>query len=90
MKHTFKEWFAATRYWSFPVSAMPVVVFTAFLAWRGFEINWICAVLALLGMMVFHAAGNVLSDWWDFRKGVDNEQAYAIPNLVFHQFEKEE
>ncbi len=90
MKHTFKDWFVATRFWSFPVSAMPVVASTAFLAWKGYEINWLCAVLALLGMVVFHAAGNVLSDWWDYRKGVDNERAYAVPNLVFHHFEPSE
>lgn len=87
MKHTAKEWFGATRYWSFPVSAMPVVATTVFLAWKCYEIDWWCAVLALIGNVVFHAAGNLLSDWWDYRKGVDNEEAYAIPNLVFHQFE---
>ena len=26
MKHTFKDWFLATRPWSFPASAMPVLV----------------------------------------------------------------
>lgn len=87
MKHTVKEWFGATRFWSFPVSAMPVVAAVAFLAWKGYDINWLCAVLALVGNVVFHAAGNLLSDWWDYRKGVDNEQAYAVPNLVFHHFE---
>lgn len=90
MKHTAKEWLGATRFWSFPVSAMPVVATTAFLAWKGSDINWLCAALALVGNVVFHAAGNLLSDWWDYRKGVDNEEAYAVPNLVFHQFEPKE
>lgn len=87
MKHSIKDWFVATRFWSFPVSAMPVVVTVAFLLWKGYDVRWVCAVLALVGNVVFHAAGNVLSDWWDFRKGVDNEKAYAIPQLVFHHFE---
>ena len=87
MRHTPKEWFTATRFWSFPVSAMPVVAATAFLLWKGYDIRWTCALLALVGNVMFHAAGNVLSDWWDYRKGVDNEKAYAIPQLVFHQFE---
>lgn len=90
MKHTFKEWFGATRFWSFPVSAMPVVVTIVYLAWKGCQINWPLALLALVGNMIFHAAGNVLSDWWDYRTGVDNEEAYAVPNLVFHHFEPEE
>lgn len=69
---------------------MPVVASCAFLAWKGYDIRWICAVLALVGNVLFHAAGNVLSDWWDYRKGVDNEEAYAVPNLVFHKFEPDE
>ncbi|MBQ0096948.1 MAG: prenyltransferase [Bacteroidales bacterium] len=90
MKHTVKEWITATRYWSFPVSAMPVVATVAYLAWVGSSIDWICAVLALVGNVIFHFAGNLLSDYWDFKKGVDNERAYAVPNLVFHHFEAEE
>lgn len=90
MKHTAKEWFITTRFWSFPVSAMPVIAATAFLLWKGYDIRWACAVLALIGNVTFHAAGNLLSDWWDYRKGVDNEKAYAIPQLVFHQFEPKE
>ncbi len=69
---------------------MPVVTAVAFLAWKGYDINWLCAVLALIGNVTFHAAGNLLSDWWDYKKGVDNEEAYAIPNLVFHHFEPKE
>ena len=92
MKHSLKEWFAVTRYWSFPVSVMPVVVTTAYLAWI-FEvslISWLNAVLALAGIVFFHAGGNVLSDWADYRSGVDNENAFAVPNLVFHKFKSEE
>lgn len=86
MKHTVKEWLVATRFWSFSVSAMPVIVTVTFLMWKGYDIRWLYAVLALVGNVMFHAAGNVLSDWWDYRKGVDNEKAYAIPQLVFGQF----
>ena len=90
-KHSFKEWIAATRYWSFTVSSMPVLATAAWLfsrhqltdGWRSVLI----LVLCLLGVVVLHAAGNLLSDWYDYRTGVDNENAYAIPNLVFHQFQ---
>jgi 1,4-dihydroxy-2-naphthoate octaprenyltransferase len=36
---------------------------------------------------VLHSAGNLLSDWADYRSGVVNEQAYAVPNLVFGHFQ---
>lgn len=91
MKHNFKEWLAATRYWSFPVSTMPVIVTVAYLSSYNF-IQWnlraaICAVLAFVGMLILHAAGNLLSDYFDYKKGVDNEKAFSVPNLVFHKFE---
>lgn len=90
MKHSLKDWVIATRPWSFPMSAMPVVVTTVYLFWKGASVYWPCVVLALLGMIVFHAAGNLLSDWWDYKKGIDNEEAYAVPNLVFKRFEPKE
>lgn len=75
-KHTLREWYLATRPWSFTVSAMPVVVTTAFLWWHSqqygtLSVNWWAAVLALVGIVAFHAAGNLLSDYNDHRTGVD-------------------
>ena len=94
MKHSFKEWFAATRYWSFPVSSMPVVVTFAFLLSKGMvpcgARPVICFVLALLGAIIIHSAGNLLSDYFDFKTGVDNADAFAVPNLVFKKFDPRE
>ena len=93
-KHSFKEWFAATRYWSFSVSTMPLIVTFAYLFAKGQVPSggrpWLVLALSLLGVVLLHAAGNVLSDWFDHRSGVDNEDAYAVPNLVFGQFQPKE
>jgi len=93
-KHTLKEWFGATRYWSFPVSAMPVLATGAYLFQRGIlpagGRTVLFLLLCLCGVVILHSAGNVLSDWFDYRKGVDNEKAYAVDNLVMHRFEPEE
>ncbi len=91
-KHTFKEWFAITRYWSFVVSSMPVLVTAAWLFSRGQLAGTgprsiLILVLCLLGVVILHAAGNLLSDYYDYKSGVDNEKAFAIPFLVFHQFQ---
>lgn len=93
-KHSFKEWFAATRYWSFPVSTMPLVVTFAYLFAKGMIpcgwIPWVVLILSLLGVVLLHAAGNLLSDWFDYRSGVDNKEAFAVPNLVFGKFQPKE
>lgn len=85
-KHTLKEWYLATRPWSFPASAMPVASTIAYLFWASKtlpeapQINILQGLLALVGIVVFHAAGNVLSDYNDHRKGVDTpENAMMLP-----------
>ena len=94
MKHSLKDWFVATRYWSFAVSTMPVVACFTYLFSKGLvpagAKSLVVLAMSLLGVMVLHAAGNVISDWADYRKGVDNENAYAVPNLVFKHFLPEE
>lgn len=94
MKHSFKEWVAVTRYWSFPVSVMPVVATFAWLFSRDMlpsgPLPYVNLILSILGVILLHSAGNVISDWYDHRTGVDNERAFAVPNLVFHKFEPNE
>lgn len=94
MKHSLKEWFTVTRYWSFPVSTMPVIATFAFLFSKGMlpsgVMPYVILLLSLVGVVLIHSAGNVLSDWADYKTGVDNESAFAVPNLVFHKFEPAE
>ena len=89
-KHTFGEWMIAVRPWSFPASAMPVIVTTAFLFWKGYEINWGFAVWALLNIILFHAAGNTWSDYFDFKKQVDADDTFGAKNLTTGMFKPEE
>ena len=86
-KHSFKEWVLATRPWSFPASAMPVLVTLAYLNWCDYKINWIAGVWALLNIVIFHAAGNTWSDYFDYKKGVDREDAIGGMSIVSGQFQ---
>lgn len=89
-KHTFGEWMAAVRPWSFPASAMPVIVTTAFMFWQGYSISWGFAVWALLNIVIFHAAGNTWSDYFDFRKKVDADDTFGAKTLTTGMFEPKE
>lgn len=89
-KHTFGEWMIAVRPWSFPASAMPVIVTTAFLFWRGYEINWAFAVWALVNIVIFHAAGNTWSDYFDYKKKVDADDTFGAKTLTTGMFEPKE
>ncbi len=94
MKHSVKQWFQVTRYWSFPVSTMPILVtFAYYCSIHQVDFNSLLLVkvlLSLLAVVILHAAGNVISDWADFRYGVDNEQSFAVPNLVYNYYTPKE
>jgi 1,4-dihydroxy-2-naphthoate octaprenyltransferase len=89
-KHTMKDWIFAVRPWSIPASAMPIIVTLAYLFWKEAEINWLYGIWALVGMIIFHLAGNVWSDWFDFRKKVDAEDTFGAKTLTTGMFEPKE
>jgi len=86
MQHSLKDWFVAVRPWSFTASAMPVVVTFCYLLWSGREASVGMALWALVGILLFHASGNTWSDYFDYRKGVDNETTYGVTTLTEKMF----
>lgn len=92
MAHTFKDWIETTRYWSFSVSAFPVLATAAYLcATYGFAVvSLLNTLLAVVGAVLFHAAGNLLSDVGDYKSGADSPEAFAVRNLIEHRFECKE
>ena len=89
-RHTIKEWFLATRPWSFPASTMPVFVTMMFLWSKGLEVSWWLGLMALVNIVLVHAAGNVWSDYHDYRKGVDAPDTYGVRVLTDKQFTPKE
>ncbi len=88
--HTIKEWLLATRPWSFPASTMPVLVTIMFLWSQGLEVSWWLGLMALVNIVLVHAAGNVWSDYFDYRKGVDAADTYGVRILTDKQFTPKE
>lgn len=76
-KRTLKDWIIATRPWSFTASSIPVLAITAYLFYvcraEGVVGNWWNAVLAFPMMVIFQAAGNLISDYYDHLYLVDLE-----------------
>lgn len=84
--NTIKEWLLATRPWSFPASSMPVIVTIAYLWSQGIKISWCLGIMALVNIILVHAAGNVWSDYFDYKKGVDADDTYGVRILTDKQF----
>ena len=89
-KHSFKSWILATRPWSFPASTMPVLATLAYLHWMGVSVNWLIGLWAIVNIIVFHAAGNTLSDYFDYIKGVDSDDTIGGMSLTSGEFQPKE
>ena len=85
-KHSLKDWMIAVRPWSFPASSMPVVVTLAYLYWMQQDINWVNGIWALLNIIVFHAAGNTWSDYFDYKHKVDARDTFGAKTLTDGMF----
>ena len=97
MKHSVKDWFMATRPWALTASVMPVLVTLALLFYNNsvtgnpLHINWLNSVLAIIGIMILHSAGNLLSDYYDYKQGVDTaDNDFGARTLVTKQFQPHE
>ena len=89
-KHSFGQWLFAVRPWSFPASAMPIIVSLAYLFWTGADMNWFYGVWTLVNMILFHIAGNVWSDYHDYKKSVDREDTTGATTLTTGMFQPHE
>lgn len=69
-KQRMRDYFIATRPWSFTMSLISVSVGTLLAAENG-PILWGWFILACIGMVCFHATANILNDYFDTRYHVD-------------------
>lgn len=76
-------WSQAVRAFSFTASAVPVLV-GSFLAWLEMEsgFNWGIFVIALFAGVIYHAATNLISDYFDFIKGFDTKEIYGSSKIL--------
>lgn len=69
-----KAWLLATRPKTLSAAAVPVMIGTAY-AWRNTseQFNWIPAILCLLFAWIMQIDSNLVNDYFDFKKGNDDE-----------------
>jgi 1,4-dihydroxy-2-naphthoate octaprenyltransferase len=67
-----RKWITAARPWALPASTMPVVFGTSLaVVVGGARLDLLRFALALAAMVILHSAANMLSDVFDFRRGLD-------------------
>lgn len=65
-------WLRAIRYHSFTASIIPILVGSALALIQG-PISWPLNVAMVVAAVSCHAGANLANDYYDYRKGVDNE-----------------
>lgn len=77
-KLTLKDWIVAMRPWSFTASGLTVLTALFYLHWLTGSVDWKIGLWAVVGIILFHASGNMWSDYFDYVSGVDCvEGAYS-------------
>jgi len=66
----YRDWFLASRPWSFSMTAISVSVGTALAALDG-AFSLPLYLVTLIGIVILHAATNLLNDYYDVLSGVD-------------------
>jgi len=69
----YRNWFLASRPWSFTMTAISVSVGGALGAIDG-GFSWALYLLTLLGTILLHAATNLINDYYDVKSGVDTRE----------------
>ncbi|UCD90243.1 MAG: 1,4-dihydroxy-2-naphthoate octaprenyltransferase [Desulfobacterales bacterium] len=66
----YRNWFLASRPWSFSMTAISVSVGSALAAIDG-SISWTLYFLSLVSAILLHAATNLINDYYDVKNGLD-------------------
>lgn len=69
----YRNWFLASRPWSFAMTAISVSVGSALGAIDG-DFSWAFYLITLLGTVLLHAATNLINDYYDVKSGVDTQE----------------
>jgi 1,4-dihydroxy-2-naphthoate octaprenyltransferase len=70
---TVSRWLLITRASVFPMTVTSGAI-GGFLAASAPDADWICFAIAVLGLVLAHAANNMINDYFDLETGVDSEE----------------
>ncbi len=71
--NVYRNWFLASRPWSFTMTAISVSVGASLGAIDG-SFSWALYLITLLGTILLHAATNLINDYYDVKSGVDTRE----------------
>ena len=78
----FKVWLQAMRAFSFTASIIPVLIGAAWALQTTYPVRWGVLPLFVLSALLIHAGTNLISDYYDFKKGVDKDYTFGSSGVL--------
>lgn len=75
-------WFQATRPFSLTASVLPVVIGAMLAAAIDEPVDWPLFPLIVACSLLFHIGTNMVSDYFDYAKGVDRDETYGSSRVL--------
>jgi len=84
MPNKISIWWRAVRPFAFPVSTLPPILgtLTALMGVPELRVNWLHFLLATIGCLLAHSGANLLSDYYDYRNGVDRSGTFGSSGVL--------
>jgi len=76
-KNSVAIWLQAIRPFSFTASMIPVLLGAAMAVYLDVDVRWALLPLVVIASLSIHAATNLVSDWYDYRKGIDAPNTFG-------------
>ncbi len=76
-------WFQATRPFSLTASVLPVVIGAVLAATVDGPVDWPLFPLIVACSLLFHIATNMVSDYFDYKRGVDRDETLGGSRVLF-------
>lgn len=82
-----KHWIMVAHPWAWPASGSPALIAFSYVFYMyktGMinEVNWTFGILAIIGAIIFHASGNLISEYHDYVSGVDRMEKTGPIRLI--------
>ena len=78
----FKVWWHLMRPHTLTASFAPVLLGTAIAAAEGYELNFWMFLAMLIASLLIQAATNMFNEYYDFKRGLDNENSVGIGGTI--------
>lgn len=80
-KPGWRVWWQLTRPHTLTAGFVPVLIGTA-LAMQSIEVDWLLFSAMLLATLLIQAATNMFNEYYDFKRGLDNEHSVGIGGTI--------